>query len=343
MSHLAAVEAWLSVAGEIPCNVKFLIEAEEEIGSPNLERFMDAYPDAFDADVMVLTDCENPSTEVPGLTVSLRGLLELDVVCEALECDVHSGIWGNIAPDVSTALVKALGRIIDDDGRLCVGLTEVPESWRVTARDVALTRDLVSKGAHLVKGVRPLPENGRPLAEWAWRQPALTILSTTLPAPELEKNALRDKASATLSIRFAPGQNRMEVKNLVSSALLADPPGGVRIRIEERPGGADSWLYSPQGPAFDAADRAYKKAWGHALVHVGIGGSIPFVALFARRYGHLPLILNGVLDPQSSIHGPNESLHLGVFEKAISANVYLLDELGALSGLNTRHAHGAGA
>ena len=76
VSHLAALEAWLEVAGELPLNVKLVIEGEEEIGSPNLERYMDAYPEAFEADVMVLTDCENPAPDIPGLTISLRGLLE---------------------------------------------------------------------------------------------------------------------------------------------------------------------------------------------------------------------------------------------------------------------------
>ena len=319
VSHLAAIEAWLAVAGALPCNVKLLIEGEEEIGSPNLERFMDAHPDAFAADVMVLTDCDNPSTEIPGLTVSLRGLIELDVVCEALESDVHSGLWGNVAPDVSTALVKALARIIDDDGRLSVGRVDVPEAWRGAARAVPLTDETVRTGAHLIDGVTALPENGRSLAEWAWRQPAVTILSTTLPTPDRKKNALRDSAAATLSVRVAPGQSREDIRTLITDALTTDPPGGVRLRVTERPGGSDAWLYSPEGPAFEAADRAYEKAWGHPLVQIGIGGSIPFVALFGRRYGHLPLILNGVLDPASSIHGPNESMDLGVFEKAIGS------------------------
>jgi acetylornithine deacetylase/succinyl-diaminopimelate desuccinylase-like protein len=88
--------------------------------------------------------------------------------------------------------------------------------------------------------------------------------------------------------------------------------------------------YKPEGPAFAAADRAHEKAWGRKLLQIGVGGSIPFVALFGRRYGTLPLILNGVMNPLSSPHGPNESLHLGVFRKAILANVYLLDELSAL-------------
>ncbi|HET9953115.1 MAG TPA: hypothetical protein VFQ61_01355, partial [Polyangiaceae bacterium] len=81
------------------------------------------------------------------------------------------------------------------------------------------------------------------------------------------------------------------------------------------------------GPAFDAANRAYELGFGRKLQTVGIGGSIPFVALFGRRYAELPLILNGVLDPESNAHGPDESLHLGVFEKAILTNIHLLDEL----------------
>jgi len=330
VGHLAAVEAWLAVAGQLPCNVKLLIEGEEEIGSPNLERYMDAHPDAFDADVMVLTDCDNPSTEIPGLTVSLRGLLELEVEVEALKADVHSGLWGNVAPDVSTALMKLLARLVDDDGRFALGRMEVPESWAESARHVPFDAEVVRRGAGLVDGVPALPERGRTLAEWAWRQPALTVLSTTLPTPDMRKNALRNSAAATLSIRVAPGQSREEIRQLVCETLERDPPGGVKVTVHERPGAADSWLYTPQGPAFEAADRAYAKAWGRPPLQIGIGGSIPFVALFGRRYGHLPLILNGVLDPESGIHGPNESMHLGVFAKAITANVHLLAELGAL-------------
>ena len=330
VSHLIAMESWLQAAGELPCNVKLLIEGEEEIGSPNLERFMDAYPEAFAADVKVLTDCENPSTEIPGLTTSLRGLLEMEVTCEALEADVHSGIWGNMAPDPATALIKLLARLVDDNGRLALGRVEVPEAWRRAASDLTLDAAVVKRGAGLIEGVEALPEEGRPLAEWAWRQPAITILSTTLPPAGQEKNAIRHSAAATLSIRVAPGQTTEAVEGLVTEALLRDPPGGVKVRLKVKPGSADAWLYTPQGPAFPAADRAYEKAWGRPLTQIGIGGSIPFVAIFGRRYGHLPLILNGVLDPESSVHGPNESMHLGVFEKAIAANVHLLAELGAL-------------
>jgi acetylornithine deacetylase/succinyl-diaminopimelate desuccinylase-like protein len=158
----------------------------------------------------------------------------------------------------------------------------------------------------------------------------VTILSTTLPRPTEHKNAVRKSASATLSIRLAPGQRRDQMRALVEQTLLRDVPGGVRVSLIDRPGGAESWLYEPKGAAFEAADRAYQKAWGKPLLHVGVGGSIPFVALFGRRFGNLPLILNGVMDPETGAHGPNESLDLGIFEKAILANVYLLDELAGV-------------
>lgn len=329
VSHLAALEAWLQVAGGPPLNVKLVIESEEEIGSPNLERYMEAFPEVFDADVMVLTDCENPSTEIPGLTVSLRGLYEVEVICEALQSDVHSGIWGNMAPDVSTALVKLLARLVDDDGRMALARLDIPEAWRQETQHI-VTDDAVRQGAGLVPGVNPLPHRGRTPAEWLWRQPAVMILSTTLPRADEAKNALRSRASATLSIRLAPGQRREDIRAELEAVLTTDVPGGVRVTLQDRPAHADSWLYSPSGPVFEAADRAYEKAWGHALLPIGVGGSIPFVALFGRRFGDLPLILNGVMDPATGAHGPNESLHLGVFQKAILANLYLLDELAGV-------------
>lgn len=331
VSHLHAIRAWLSETGGLPCNLKLLIEGEEEIGSPNLERFMNAFPDAFDADVMILTDCENPSPEIPGLTVSLRGLTELRVTCTALSADGHSGLWGNMVPDANIALCKLIASLTDDDGRLNVGRVPVDQPWRDGARKVPLTAEVIREGAHLVDGVDPLPERGISAAEWMWRQPSLTVVATTMPDLAHKKNALRQQASAILSLRVAPGQTPSELAALVTDALLAAPRAGVKVTVEPTGHPGESWLYTPRGPAFEAADRAYRAAWGHPLVQVGVGGTIPFVALFGRRFGDLPLILNGVMDPNTTAHGPNESLHLGVFRKTIRANVHLYAELGALT------------
>ncbi|MEY3015210.1 MAG: hypothetical protein RIT45_3945 [Pseudomonadota bacterium] len=330
VSHMAAIAAWLAETGSLPCNVKVIVEGEEEIGSPALERFMDAYPDVFDADVMVLTDCENPSVDVPGLTVSLRGLVEVELTVASSDADVHSGLWGGLVPDPAIALCQIIARLCDDDGRLLVGRSEIDAATRDAAAAVPFDAEIVRRGAHLLDGVEPLPARDVPPAIWAWHQPSITILSTTLPVPGREKNAIRRRASAKLSVRLAPRQSADEMVTALEAAVEECAPTGLHVELRKVATFGQGWHYAPKGAAFEAADRAYRAAWGSPLVQVGVGGSIPFVALFGRRFGDLPLILNGVMDPETTAHGPNESLHLGVFRKAIVANVHLLHELGAL-------------
>ena len=339
VSHMAAIEAWLSVRGSLPVNVKLIIEGEEEVGSPNLTRYMDAYPEAFLADLMVLTDGENPSDEIPGLTVSLRGVFKVEVSCESLEADVHSGLWGNMAPDPGNALVLLLSRLLDERGRMRLGRMDHPEPVRRGLAQVPLSSGLIREAIRAVDGVVPLPLDGRSAAEWLWRQPAVTILSTTLPRPSDHKNAVRARAAATLSIRLAPGQTASSMMDLLQSELLVDPPGGVKVSLRELPGGGQSWLCQPQGDEFEAANRAYEASWGRPLYPIGLGGTIPLVSIFSERYPGVPLILNGVLDPMSGAHGPDESLHLDVFAKTIAATVQLFDELARVGSGPAGGAH----
>ena len=321
------MEAWLRETGSLPCNIKIMLEGEEEIGSPNLERFMDAYPDAFESDAMVLTDCENPSVDIPGLTVSLRGLLEVEVSITSAQSDVHSGLWGNLVPDPAMALITQLSRLVDADGRLKLARREVDPAWLVSSRDVPLTSDVIRSGARLLDGVDPLPDRGLTAAAWVARQPAVTVLSTTFPAPGTEKNAIRKSVSAKLSLRVAPGQTSDELFEAVAAELRRDVPAGLSVTLTTLPGAASSWDYVAQGPAFDAADRAYVAAWGRPPLRIGLGGSNPFVALFGKRFARLPLVLNGVIDPETGAHGPDESMHIGVYTKTVKANVHLYAEL----------------
>ena len=204
---------------------------------------------------------------------------------------------------------------------------DVQADLRAQLAPVTPPTDVIRAGAHLLPDVAPLPSPDRPGAEWLWLQPAVTVVATTLPTLAQKRNALRTQASAVLSVRMAPTQKAADLLPQIEHLLAAEPPQGVRVQVRQQGTAGDGWLYHPTGPAFDAADRAYQRAWGHPLARVGVGGSIPFVALFGRRFGNLPLILNGVMDPETSAHGPDESLHLGVFAKAVAANVYLYDEL----------------
>lgn len=325
LSQVLAVRAWLDTDG-LPLNVRFLLEGEEEIGSPNLERFMDAFPDAFQADVMVLTDCENPSTDVAGLTVSLRGLLEIEVVVRALKAKVHSGLWGGAVPDPTMALFKLVADLLDEHGRVAGVEAAVDPAWRESVAGLSPDDADLRRDAGLRPDAPGLDPGDRPRVEWMWRQPHVTVIGTSLPQLHQTANVILPEARAVLSVRLAPGQDPDVVYRALEKRLLAKPPFGLPVEVKKRQGTA-GWAYEAQGPAFDAAERAYKRAFGRDLVRIGVGGSIPFITLFARRFPTTPLILNGVMDPQTSAHGPDESLHVGLFRKVVLANVHLLDEL----------------
>jgi acetylornithine deacetylase/succinyl-diaminopimelate desuccinylase-like protein len=331
LSQLIAFRGW-EAAGGAPVNLRFLLEGEEEIGSPNLSRYMDEYPDAFEADAMVLTDCDNPSPEVAGLTVSLRGLLEVKVTLEALKGKVHSGLWGGALPDVGVGLCKLISDLVDERGRVAGLDWPVDAGWRESVAALSPGDDDLRRDAGLLPGVRGLDPGDRPRVEWMWRQPHLTVVATTLPHPEQAANVLLPAASATLSIRLAPGQQADDVEAHLRDRIEACAPFGLQAKVE-RLIAMEGWSYEAVGPAFDAAERAYKQAFGADLVRIGVGGSIPFITLFARRFPTTPLILNGVMDPQTGAHGPNESLDKGLFGRVVRANVLLLEELaGALGG-----------
>ncbi|MEZ6189463.1 MAG: hypothetical protein R3F62_31245 [Planctomycetota bacterium] len=137
----------------------------------------------------------------------------------------------------------------------------------------------------------------------------------------------RDPARGQRPALGAPGPGHEgDEAAALRKRIEAATPFGLAVEVKESLGTA-GWSYEAQGPAFDAAERAYRDAFGKDLVRIGVGGSIPFITLFAERFPTTPLILNGVMDPQTNAHGPNESLHVGLFGKVVEANVNLLQEL----------------
>lgn len=330
LSQLVAFRAWAAVGGA-PVNLRFLLEGEEEIGSPNLARYMDAYPDAFDADVMILTDCDNPSTDVPGLTVSLRGLLDVRVTLRALRGKVHSGLWGGALPDPAVGLCKLIAALVDEHGRVAGLEAPVDPAWRASVAGLSPDDAALRRDAGLREDVAGLDPQGRPRVEWMWRQPHVTVVGTSLPKLSEAANVLQPEATALLSVRLAPGPEADAVFEHLRARLEAARPFGLALEVTQEHA-SDGWAYEASGPAFDAAARAYRRAFGEDLVRIGVGGSIPFITLFARRFPDKPLILNGVMDPRTSAHGPDESLHVGLFEKVARANVLLLEELAETLG-----------
>jgi len=330
MIHVAALEAWLKVHGRLPCNVKLVVEGEEEAGSTSLEAFLSTYKDRLAADCIVLTDTANLDIGIPSITFALRGLVAVNVEVSSLDHPLHSGMWGGPVPDPVMALCRILARLEGPNGEIAIsGLYDtVRDDPAARARLTALPFDEARfrEDAGLLPGVALSGEVGRHTYEKLWTRPSLTL--TALEARPLQGavNQLIESARARVTLRIVPDMDPNAVQAALVNALKADPPHGVHVEVTTSPP-AGAWATRPEGPAFDAAARALEKGFGHPAAFIGCGGSIPFVQPFADVLGGVPALLLGLEDPICNAHGENESLHLGDFKKACDAAAHLYAEL----------------
>jgi cysteinylglycine-S-conjugate dipeptidase len=328
--HVAAVAAYLRTSGTLPCNVKFVIEGEEEIGSPNLPKFLDRYANLLSADAVVLSDTSNFDTGVPALTVQLRGLCQVDVEVRCLERPVHSGQKGGAVPDPVQILCRLIADLTAKDGKLNVpGLyRRVKTSLRQRARLRRLPFDprKFARNAGLLKGVRLGGEKAYSVYERLWTRPSLTVIAFESQALQGSSNQIVDSARARFSMRTVPEMDSREAGELLIRKLTRNPPYGAHVEariVRSTPW----WSTDPEGPAFAAARRALAKGFGKEAVFMGAGGSIGFVEPFSDFLKGAPCLLTGVEDPVCGAHSENESLDLRDWKKCMRAAVHLYDEL----------------
>ncbi|MDT5243611.1 MAG: hypothetical protein QOD36_987 [Mycobacterium sp.] len=317
-THLAAFRAH---DGAPPVGVTVFVEGEEESGSPSLSRLLAAHRDVLASDVIVIADSDNWSTDVPSLTVSLRGLADCIVEVATLDHGLHSGIWGGVAPDALSVLVRLLASLHDDDGNVAVaGLHEG------TAADVEYSPERVREEAGLLDGVSEIGSGSVPQRLWA--KPAITVIGIDTTSIDKSSNTLIPRARAKVSMRVAPGGDPREHLAVLTRHLEQHVPWGARVTIT--PGDiGQPYAINASGPVYDAARAAFRKAWGSEPVETGVGGSIPFIAEFAAAFPSAKILVTGVEDPQTQAHSINESLHLGVLERAATAEALLLANLGS--------------
>ncbi|ANW65978.1 dipeptidase [Mycobacterium sp. djl-10] len=315
-THLAALRAF---DGRPPVGVTVFVEGEEESGSPSLSALLAEHKDLLAADVIIIADSDNWSTEIPSLTVSLRGLADCVVEVETLDHGLHSGMWGGVVPDAISALVRLLASLHDDDGNVAV-----PGLHQGTASDVDYTPERVRADTGILDGVREIGEGSVPQRLWA--KPAITVIGIDTTSVAASSNTLIPKARAKVSMRVAPGGDAAAHLDLLRAHLENHAPWGAKVTVT--PGDVGQpYAIDATGPVYDAARAAFKQAWGADAVDAGVGGSIPFIAEFAAAFPDATILVTGVEDPNTQAHSINESLHLGVLHKAATAEALLLAAL----------------
>jgi acetylornithine deacetylase/succinyl-diaminopimelate desuccinylase-like protein len=331
MTHVAAVACYLKAGGSLPCNVKFVIEGEEEIGSENLSLFLKKYRKMLDADFIVLSDTANFDTGVPALTYQLRGIVQVDVEVETLKQPRHSGMWGGPIPDPVQVLSRMIADLTAADGKLNVpGLYN--KVAKTGAKQLARIRKLPFREAQFKKeagtlaGVRLSGEARYSVYERIWTRPSLTVIAMESHPIKGSSNQIVNAARARLSLRTVPNMDGADAGRLLVRKLTKNPPNGAKVTAKVT-GTTPWWTTDPEGPAFEAARRALKAGYGKDTAMIGAGGTIGFVGPFAKMLGGVPCLLMGVEDPYCNAHSENESLDIADFKKSIRSAIYLYDEL----------------
>jgi acetylornithine deacetylase/succinyl-diaminopimelate desuccinylase-like protein len=317
-THLAAFRAH---EGRPPVGVTVFVEGEEESGSPSLRRLLAAHRDLLAADVIVLADSNNWTTDIPALTVSLRGLADCVVEVATLDHGLHSGLWGGVVPDALSVLVRLLASLHDDDGNVAVaGLHETTTA----AVDYPAARVRAETG--LLDGVSEIGSGSVPQRLWA--KPAITVIGIDTTPIAAASNTLIPRARAKVSMRVAPGGDAAAHLEALRAHLERHAPWDAQVTVT--PGDVSQpYAIDASGPIYDAARAAFRQAWGTEPVDVGIGGSIPFIAEFAAAFPQAKILVTGLEDPDTQAHSVDESVHLGVLGKAAAAETLLLASLAA--------------
>jgi len=320
MTHIAAIRALTEAAGsEFDLGLAVFIEGEEEFGSRSFANFLAENKESLAADAIVVADSDNWSTDVPSLTVGLRGNVTFRLTVSTLEHASHSGMYGGGVPDAMMPLVRVLSSLHDSDGSVAVkGMTsheaEVPE----------FSEDELRHDAAVLDGVSVIGRG--PVLSRLWNQPTITVTGIDAPSVANASNTLLPSVAVRISARVAPGQRARDAFEALSRHVRENVPFGAHVEIDEVDLG-DPFLVDTSGWAAVEAKAAMKDAWGADPVEAGIGGSIPFIADLVREFPDAQILVTGVEDPDTRAHSPNESLHLGVFRRAILTEALLLARL----------------
>ena len=328
LAHVLGVEERLRREGDLPVNVIFLVEGEEECGSDNLEAFLNEYRQELKPDIIAISDTGMVAAETPAFTYGLRGILALEVRLHGAASDLHSGIYGGIAPNPATLLARMIATLHDEQFRVAVpGFYDsvIPvqpweqEEWSRLPLDAEAFKAIIQSPALL-------GEAGYTPVERAWARPTAELNGIGGGYQGLgSKTVIPREAFAKLTFRLVPNQTPAEIETRVREHLERVCPPEVRIEIASGHGG-EPFLCNPMSPDSLAARRAVARTWGREAALIREGGSIPILQTF-KRVLESDVLLIGLALPDCAAHAPNENFPVMNFEAGIRMNQALLEEL----------------
>jgi len=328
--HLKAVEALIAVNGKLPVNVIFVIEGEEEVGSPNLPGFLVEHRDTLACDAVVISDTSMFAPGLPSITVGLRGLAYMEVHVRGSNIDLHSGEFGGAVRNPANALARIISGLHDDAGRITVpgfydDVRDLTDPEKQSIRDLPFDEEEMRASIDS-PGLRG-GEDGFSVLERLWTRPTLDVNGLLSGyTGEGAKTVLPGRAMAKISMRLVPDQDYHDIEEKFAKHVRALAPAGVEVRVEALHGGPP-WYAEPSGAVFDAAATALEEAFGTAPVYTRGGGSIPIVERFEQTLG-VPVALIGFGLPGDNLHAPNESMLVENFTRGIHAMAAMYGRLG---------------
>jgi acetylornithine deacetylase/succinyl-diaminopimelate desuccinylase-like protein len=328
LAHLNAVEAYLKTGTELPCDLTFLIEGEEEVGSKSLGAFLKENVKELRCDAIVISDNGLPDIKLPALTYALRGILAVEVTFHGPSRDLHSGIFGGAVDNPAMALCQTLAQLRDKNGRITIpgfydevaplSAYERKQLARLPHQDAAMSKFL---------GVPQLfGERGYTATERRSARPTVEINGLTSGYQgEGSKTIIPSWARAKLTFRLVPNQKPDKIRAKLLKHLKVLCPPTVRMEIKSGHGG-EPYLVSPTSPQAQAAMRALKSAFGHEPILMREGGSIPIVNDF-KNHLHADTLLLGLALPDDNPHSPNEKFDLACYTTGMRMGAFLWQEL----------------
>jgi len=327
-AHLKAVEAYLKTGTPLPCDLTFLLEGEEEVGSRSLSTFLQTNRKELACDAFVISDTGMPAPNCPALGYGLRGIIAFEITVHGPARDLHSGIFGGAVENPAIALARILAQVHDARGRIRIpGFYDgvIP----LTKFERAEMKRFPMKDAQLKKllGVRQLfGEAGYSPTEQRTARPTFEINGLTSGYQGSgSKTIVPAWARAKITCRLVPGQVPGQVRKKVLAWLKKICPPTVRLEITAGHG-AEAYVFSPDGKPAQAALRALEQAFGRKPILMREGGSIPIVNQFKQILGVDSLLL-GLGLPDDNAHSPNEKFNLDCFEKGQAMSAWLWQEL----------------